>query len=167
MTVAWISSEVLVAMQREADRCHPMETGGVLVGYVADNCDVVIRYAIGPGPLADHRHFRFTPDHAFQCHELDGRYAETNGVDVYLGDWHTHPNGSPRLSWLDRRTLAAIAKNAGTGIGNPLMLIGAGQPKSWVWRCHQHVDFALWGAASRSLERGLCEFVPSASNRID
>lgn len=162
MTVAWISSEVLLAIQREADRCHPMETGGVLVGYVADNGDVVIRHAIGPGPLADHRHFRFTPDHAFQCHELDARYTETNGVEVYLGDWHTHPNGTSRLSWLDRRTLSAIAKNAGTGIRNPLMLIGAGRPKSWNWRCHQHVDFALLGVASRSSDCELREFIGSA-----
>jgi len=137
---------------------YPLETGGVLVGYVADNQDVVVRFAIGPGPLAVHRRHRFTPDHAFQCRELDARYAKTQGTEVYVGEWHTHPDGVALLSWLDRRTLACVAQDAGAAIRHPLMMIGAGSPRSWQWGCHQHVDTSLWGTVSRSSERQIREF---------
>lgn len=40
----------------------PWETGGMLMGYVADNGDYVVTQLIGPGPNAKHSRYRFLPD---------------------------------------------------------------------------------------------------------
>src|SRR3546814_378391 len=147
--ILWISNVALGAMVAEADRKFPLETGGILVGYFAENGDPVVCAAIGPGPHAIHWRKRFTPDHAWQCTQLDEIYEQSSGSNTYLGDWHTHPNGVPQMSWLDRRTLNSIAKHPQTGITNPVMLIGGGMPKQWQWVGHQHQGKALFGLLSR------------------
>jgi integrative and conjugative element protein (TIGR02256 family) len=69
---------------------------------------------------------------------LDEIYRSSSGRSVYLGDWHTHPKGSPQMSWLDKRTLRAIARHHESGTSQPLMLIGAGAAADWTWRGHRY-----------------------------
>ncbi len=137
-TMTWISKQAIESIRAEADRCYPLETGGVLVGYVADNAEFVILYVFGPGPNASHRRRRFLPDHEWQCNQLNRLFEESNGRCVYLGDWHTHPDATARMSWLDHRTLRAIAKHPEARLASPLMLIGGGAPEAWNWLCHQY-----------------------------
>ena len=68
--------------------------------------------AIGPGPAAVHAARRFAPDADYHEHEVARRYEASGRVDGYLGDWHTHPLGRPRLSRADRRTLRLIARSS-------------------------------------------------------
>ena len=153
MTCVWISDSGIRAMTQDADGRFPLETGGVLVGYVADDGDVVVHASIGPGPNAQHGRFRFTPDHAWQCGRLDSHFADSTGVNVYVGEWHTHPQGSAVMSLLDRRTLRRIARHAQASCPRPLMLIGAGAPIGWRWQVHQYAGPALFGIGSVSTER--------------
>ena len=101
------------------------------MGYVAEDCAVVVTKLIGPGPNAKHGRFRFTPDGAFQQSELDKHFWATNGLETYLGDWHTHPktNGTPSV--MDKHTLARIAKEPLSGTKRPVMAILAGGSGSW------------------------------------
>jgi lysozyme len=91
----------------------------------------VVHAVIGAGAKAFHERARFEPDHAWQCEQLDDLFKSSSGLWVYLGDWHTHPDGRPKMSWPDRRTLRRIAKHSGACIAHPLMLIGAGSPAAW------------------------------------
>lgn len=50
---------------------------------------------------------------------------------TYLGDWHTHPNGSPALSRKDLRTLRRIARHPAARISQPVMAVLAGGPAAW------------------------------------
>jgi len=125
-------------MAAEANRRYPLETGGVLVGYVADNAESVILYVFGPGPNASHRRRRFLPDHEWQCKQINRLFEDSDGTYVYLGDWHTHPDATGRMSWLDHLTLRAIAKHPEARLVSPLMLIGGGAPNAWNWLCHQY-----------------------------
>jgi integrative and conjugative element protein (TIGR02256 family) len=145
MSELWISKTALQDLDAEANLAYPLETGGVLVGYIAKNGAPVVFGAIGPGPIAVHRRQRFTPDHAWQCQQLDNVFDKSSGLWVYVGDWHTHPDGSPRMSWLDHRTLRAIAKHRQAEISNPLMLIGGGPPQNRVWTGHQYRSDRLLG----------------------
>lgn len=140
MKELWIGKAALHDLVVEANRAYPLETGGVLVGYFGENGVPVIYEAIGPGPTAFHKHNRFTPDHAWQCIQLDEAFAKTLGTLVYMGDWHTHPDSSPRMSWLDQRTLRSIAKHHQAKIVNPLMLIGGGSPPDRDWTCYQYIN---------------------------
>jgi integrative and conjugative element protein (TIGR02256 family) len=138
---------VFEELTTEADRTYPFETGGVLAGYLAVNGDVVVQAAIGPGPKALHKRWSFLPDHDWQCKQLDDLFSVSHGRNRYLGDWHTHPDASPRMSWLDRRTLAAIAKHPQTQLDQPLMLIGGGKIGGRSWIAHRFVGKTVLGLA--------------------
>lgn len=132
-------------MQSLAQQKFPLETGGMLVGYIADDGTPVVTSIIGPGPGATHKRFKFVPDGAFQQSLLEMHYWETNGRETYIGDWHTHPKGSPSLSFLDRKTLARIALTPASDISNPIMVILGGGKESW----------QLGAARFNSIEKGL------------
>lgn len=116
----------------DADRWHPYETGGMLLGYEADNGEAVVTAIIGPGPRAKHRRFRFAPDADYQQEMLEAHFTRTDGRETYLGDWHTHPMGRAAPSLLDKRTLARIALTPSSCTTRPIMLILANDSTVWV-----------------------------------
>ncbi|WP_238462143.1 Mov34/MPN/PAD-1 family protein [Paraburkholderia tagetis] len=138
MTRMWIDSIAFDEMLGEARRAYPLETGGVLAGYIAGNGDPVVQHLIGPGPNAQHIRQRFHPDHDWQCRKLDEIFEMSSGQTVYLGDWHTHPDGSPHMSWLDKRTLRGIARHRDSAVARPIMMIGAGGVERWTWQVHRY-----------------------------
>lgn len=99
--------------QGKTVRVYPLETGGALTEYIAENGEPVVQHIVGPRPSAQHKRHRFRPDHDWQRRRLDEIFETSSGRAVYLGDWHTHPDGSPRMSWLDRRTLRGIPFSPG------------------------------------------------------
>lgn len=143
--IVWIRNSVLDDLERAAQNGLPNETGGLLVGYRADNGEAVIQELVGPGPKARHSPVRFVPDHAWQCERLDEIYHESDNRFVYVGDWHTHPLGVPEMSALDRRTLRNIARHPGSGAGSPLMLIGGNASGAWLWKVHEYRSSSLFG----------------------
>jgi integrative and conjugative element protein (TIGR02256 family) len=129
--VAWWAQDALEAALTEADRAFPLETGGVLLGWRASTTEVVITNLVGPGPGAEHHRVWFRPDADWQQGQIDARYAQSGRTVTYLGDWHTHPSGSPVLSRKDLRTLRRISRHADARIGQPVMAVVAGGPE---WR---------------------------------
>lgn len=152
MNSLWINSSSLRELLFHADRDHPVETGGILAGYFAENGAPVVQEVIGPGPKATHERYGFKPDHAWQCRQLDFLYERSAGAAVYLGDWHTHPNGKAKMSWLDQRTLHHIACHPQAKTSSPVMLIGAGNPQEWDWVGYQYRRSRFWGLAAESEE---------------
>lgn len=141
----WLSSTALLAIQDEANRIFPLETGGILLGYLNTNDELVIRFVSGPGPNAVHEPSRFTPDHKSQMEYLDAMYAEHGIIADYIGDWHTHPCTRPEMSLLDRCTLRRIAHSPEVTLESPIMLIAGGSPEhEWELRPHVYVRDAWW-----------------------
>lgn len=135
----WLAADAAVSMVEEADYAGPDETGGVLLGYLADQCSSpVASHSIGPGPRAVHEPTRFVPDHDFQVAEIARLYEVSNGRLQYLGDWHTHPGNYPALSSMDKATLKRISRYKEARIEQPVMLIlGYGPiwlPAAWMVR---------------------------------
>src|ERR1043166_5952937 len=97
----WFAESVLHRMVRDGEEWFPSETGGVLAGYIVRS-HAVVTDAISAGPDAVHNPTSFVPDGDFQSKALDEIYFRTNGVNRYLGDWHTHPLGCGQLSITDR-----------------------------------------------------------------
>lgn len=132
----WLDSGALAFIKDESQRQAPKETGGVLLGYCADN-DVVVRLATGPGRRAKHRFSSYRPDTLFDRAEIARIYDETNGVITYLGDWHSHPKGGSQLSEDDVITLANISNFTPARTTAPMMLLSVKNGSSWapaVWR---------------------------------
>lgn len=145
-------------MEREAESSFPDETGGVLMGYSgADVNQTVITGIIGPGPLAHHGRHSYEPDSDYQEREIGQHYADAEGTEVYLGDWHTHPKPSlrPTLSRVDRRTLARVARHPEARAPFPIMaVLSLSGGDGWsvaVWQLVMRPSGFLWTRRIRSL----------------
>lgn len=126
---------LLEEMLREADERSPLETGGVLLG-LADGVNVWIEAVVGPGPNAHHARTTFVPDAEYQDRRIAEIYEAFGRRISYLGDWHTHPNASPNISWRDQKTLKLISREGKARQTQPLMLIFGDGPR-WnaiAWR---------------------------------
>jgi integrative and conjugative element protein (TIGR02256 family) len=138
LTRLWCAQKAVHSMQAEADERWPLETGGVLLGYLSTATrQVVLTAAVGPGPNAQHFATGFIPDYDYQEREVADAYLASGRITTYLGDWHTHPNVRLRLSRTDGGTLRRIAAHKDARAANPLMVILAGYPSRWsvgVWQ---------------------------------
>lgn len=119
----WLESDAVASMLEEGRRAHPMETGGLLIGYWSRNDSAVVSRVIGPGPRAIQWTDSFEPDYGFQEAEIARIHIESQGVERYLGDWHTHPDGGLYLSAKDRDVLRRIADHEEVSTDQPLMLV--------------------------------------------
>jgi integrative and conjugative element protein (TIGR02256 family) len=140
-----LAESVLRTIGDEATRQFPLETGGVLVGYCSpDWSRVVVTAVSGPGHGAIHARSRFNPDAEFQAEFVAKSYRDSGRIWQYLGDWHCHPSGVAKPSWIDRRTLCNIAKDPLARTRKPLMLIAAGQPRAWQLSAWQLQGSGIW-----------------------
>lgn len=128
-----IPTKVVKAMEDEAERHHPNETGGVLLGYFrngeADRIQVTEQ--VGPGPEARHQRHRFDPDGDWQAEKVAEHYARSDRLESYLGDWHSHPDCGGKPSALDRSTAKKIADCEEARAPRPLIVILHGEPGNW------------------------------------
>lgn len=128
--ICWMPRGVQHELRMLAKEWEPMEVGGVLAGYWADRAAVVTDF-VGAGERAQHHRYTFMPDHEYHEAEIERLYRASNGVTIYLGDWHTHPSGFACLSSLDRRTLRSVAKAPEARCPNPLMVLLSGSGDRW------------------------------------
>lgn len=125
---------ILDRLKAEASSLAPLETGGMLLGYVADNgqsIDAVVEEIVGPGPDALHGRFRFLPDGRWQRSQMLKAFYASGGVVTYLGDWHSHPNGGRAPSRRDLKTVRAVARRRRARTPNPLSAILYGGDQDW------------------------------------
>jgi integrative and conjugative element protein (TIGR02256 family) len=137
-TTVWLLTLAYEAMIHDADVSPSVETGGALLGYWSED-QAVITASIGPGPNARHGKTEFCPDQRFHEEGIAQHYLASNRVEGYLGDWHTHPAGSERLSRRDCRTLAKIARSSSARAPRPLMAVlhGGAPWQLAVWLGHR------------------------------
>jgi integrative and conjugative element protein (TIGR02256 family) len=146
-------------MEEEAVRHRWVETGGPLFGLEDDAGNSIITSAYGPGPKAVRRRFSLLPDREETQRLIDLHLDQEQGRVRYLGEWHTHPGGSARLSERDLATLRQIADQQDAGVPRPLAIILRTNPvrrrvtvlqlRAYVW------DPELGGAVELSLGRNI------------
>jgi integrative and conjugative element protein (TIGR02256 family) len=120
--VILVPPEQLDEMLMEGQRKFPLETGGVLMGFVTAERTVVTS-VVGPGPRAIHRRRSFTPDTEWQQERVADLYERSGRRDMYLGDWHTHPGGSTRASFTDWLAAWTIARSRDARCPNPVIVV--------------------------------------------
>lgn len=142
MSCFWIKSSAHRQLCLESNHKSPLETGGLLIGYCSkDKEDVVLTNIVGPGPKAEHGRDHYIPDYDYHRLEAARFYDESNGLLTYLGDWHSHPNGSFNLSWRDKRALKNICLKSQIYINNPCMLLLYGLVTDWhvaIWSIYKY-----------------------------
>lgn len=126
-------------MAEQAEEHRPNETGGILLGHRSGS-HVVVREIVGAGPAAVRTTTGMRPDHEYQVQAIDEAFTASDGAVTYLGDWHSHPDGSAELSGRDRRTLRNIAGAPDAFCPQPALLIvastedGVWLPVAWTGR---------------------------------
>ncbi len=100
---------------------HPKECGGFLMGCYSDDFRTLeIKTHIFPKvyfstPISFDRSAKGVEKIFRQLYTEEGYY--------YIGEWHTHPNGSSQHSPLDLDSMIKIATSDSVRILNPILLI--------------------------------------------
>jgi integrative and conjugative element protein (TIGR02256 family) len=134
----WIDARLLPEMEADAAEHAPDESGGMLIGYWAENGDAVITTVIPGGPAATRGPTSFAPDGHWQQKRLDEIYSRSGRLHTYLGDWHSHPAGALRPSRRDRATARKIAKASEARSPQPLTLITVEDDGAWRWQVFRY-----------------------------
>jgi integrative and conjugative element protein (TIGR02256 family) len=113
-------------LEHIATLCHqhyPKEIGGVLLGaYSEDRATVIVSRVVVPAKFRNSR-TSFIPDAAAVNQELATAYTASGGRLIYVGDWHSHPDGPAEPSPKDRRSIAKQAEHPQVHTNSPLLLI--------------------------------------------
>lgn len=113
-----ICNDVFDHIRHHAEKGYPNENGGILVGkYSEDKQTVYIEQVIIPAVKKLGR-TSFIRD----ASGLEKKWKKLSTMGLrYVGEWHSHPNGSSHYSSIDLLAMAEIEREI--NIHNPLLLI--------------------------------------------
>ena len=105
-----ISIEAFVVFSKyiQLDATAP-ESGGIILGYVRGE-HLEITEVTEPASGDERRRFFFLRRPRGHQEIAQKRWAESQGLIRYLGEWHTHPEDFPSPSCLDRMEWKSSAK---------------------------------------------------------
>ncbi len=113
-----IKPSVFNQIQLQAESEYPNENGGMLAGYYSDDRHTVyIERLVVP---VEKRTERTTFIRNTKGLEKVWQELSKEGL-VYVGEWHSHPNGSTKYSVADLQSMIEIEKEV--AIENPILLI--------------------------------------------
>lgn len=113
-----IKSSVFNQIQLQAESEYPNENGGMLAGHYSDDRHTVYieRLVVPVEKRTGRTTFIRNPQ------GLEEVWQELSMVGlVYVGEWHSHPNGSTKYSVTDLKSMIEIEKEV--AIENPILLI--------------------------------------------
>lgn len=116
-----IDQELLEKISQLGIEHYPNEFGGFLVGkYSGDYKTLFITDYILPKSYKGNRYLfeRSSKGMKSFFYELFKKKKE-----YYVGEWHTHPNGSTRFSDTDLNAMINIESSSNVNIKNPVLLI--------------------------------------------
>lgn len=116
----YINDNIIDELRHLSLQSYPKECGGFLVGNYSNKSRTAnILQIISPSKsiVSNSSYERDTDG----MEELwDNLYQQ--GL-IYLGEWHSHPNGNASYSSVDKRAITQIAACKTVNIENPIMLI--------------------------------------------
>jgi [CysO sulfur-carrier protein]-S-L-cysteine hydrolase len=114
---------VFTKIKQQVKKSYPNECGGIFVGkIILDENKAIIEKIMMPKRL------KSTPVYFLRLSGFINRwllrlFQQSGGESFYLGEWHSHPNGRPRPSHTDYKTMKRISENRNVRIRTPLLLI--------------------------------------------
>jgi integrative and conjugative element protein (TIGR02256 family) len=120
-----VESSVLETIEQYSRAHYPNEFGGILMGsYLNSYIDLVISDIIVPDKYKSSP-TKFEPDHKELNIKTKEYFQHFDNKVIYVGDWHSHPNGSNHFSQPDFNSIRDVAKSKTVNIKNPILLIAA------------------------------------------
>lgn len=115
-----ISQNVLDEMHSKALASFPNETGGMLAGHISDDChEAVVECLVIPSKT-ESSHVSFLRE----TEGMEQTWKELTECGLtYLGEWHTHPNGTTKYSYTDCQAMAGVVSDTNVALETPLLFI--------------------------------------------
>lgn len=116
-----VEQELLTNLAEEGRIHFPNEFGGFLIGHYSDNLEILfVEDYLNP------KVYQSSP--VLFEREMDGMTEEfniyyKNKKQYFIGEWHTHPNGTSHYSQTDLKTMIEIKKCSTVNILNPILMI--------------------------------------------
>lgn len=139
-----ISQALLDEMQGIAIAAFPNETGGMLAGRIsADKQEATIECLVMP-TKTESTHISF-------LRETDGMQQTWDELAkqgcIYIGEWHSHPNGSTQYSHTDFMAMESIVNDNNVSLITPLLFIlsvnnnGVSDTATYIYKRHSLIKF--------------------------
>lgn len=114
-----IENKLLEYMYNKALDAFPNEVGGMLAGRYENKNSAIVESIVMPKEIpGSHNEF------VRNTEGLEELWAELKNEGIeYLGEWHTHPNGSSHYSRTDLHAMNEIVRDEYVSILNPILLI--------------------------------------------
>lgn len=106
---------------------YPNECGGVLAGKIQGHQAIITRMFLPDRVQSSRVRFRRLADHINVA--LERLHNQTGGVQLYLGEWHSHPDALPIPSGMDLAAMSRIQASSSVRIQTPLLLIMGYHPE--------------------------------------
>jgi integrative and conjugative element protein (TIGR02256 family) len=117
-----IPDKLLKKLRMEGLKHYPNEFGGIFIGnYSDDKKTALIKETLLPKKYKSNK-YSFERGSEGLKEKLTHYYNQPNQL-VYLGEWHTHPNGAINPSITDINAFKEIVKDEDVYIFSPIMLI--------------------------------------------
>lgn len=134
------SESLLEKMIRLAKEFYPNEFGGILTGIKEKNCWIITDIEVPTKYESNKSNFVRYPN--FLNDYLQKIFDISNSKIEYLGEWHTHPNGSTQFSSQDLLSMRDIAENSEINNRTPLLII-LGLNKDVNYQCYYFIGNQL------------------------
>lgn len=93
------------------DSSSKFEAGGVLLGRrILDTNDIIVDIVTTPMPNDRRKRFQFFRSKTGHQERIKQAWQDSSGATNYLGEWHTHPEDTPRPSCVDRWDWKSLVK---------------------------------------------------------
>lgn len=116
-----MSEALLMQIETIGNKHYPLEIGGLLLGIKHFNYSIVVDFELPQEYKNGSNFFERGVSHLNQY--LSKIYESTDSQIQYLGEWHTHPDGSTKFSQDDFVSIKNIAHNNLTNNPCPYLLI--------------------------------------------
>lgn len=126
-----LSARCLSIIKNMSRKACCVETGGPLVGYIA-NRTLVATNAAGPGPRAKLQRYSVTIDGEHAQKFCDEMVRKSEGRIDYIGDWHKHTGFSLEPSDHDAIAMRTMATFEHSPTQNPISLIFRIWPQAFI-----------------------------------
>lgn len=115
-----ISQVLLDEMHSMAIAAFPKETGGMLAGVIStDKQEATVECLVIPAKT-ESTHASFLRETCGMQHAWEELAKQGY---MYIGEWHTHPNGSTQYSHTDFIAMENIVKDDNVSLITPLLII--------------------------------------------
>jgi integrative and conjugative element protein (TIGR02256 family) len=106
------------------------EAGGILLGRIYAS-EVLVELATEPSPADRRGRFFFNRSHSTAQRRINIAWKLSSGEQIYLGEWHSHPEENAAPSGRDREMIVNNLRDATMEI-DFLILVILGHRQDWV-----------------------------------